>query len=87
MQVEESRAEQVAKSESKVSNPLAPDPKKRRIQKTQATPPRSTKGFRVRLDYQEKFDALVAREKHATGLKGPDLIEEALSMLFKKYGK
>lgn len=47
-------------------------------------PIRSSKGFRLREDYQRKFDELVAREKY-NGKNGPSLIEEALEMLFDKY--
>lgn len=48
-------------------------------------PPRSLKGLRFRTDYQRRFDLLVATEKHRSGKNGPDLVEEALEMLFKKY--
>ena len=47
-------------------------------------PIRSSKGFRLREDYQRRFDELVAREKY-NGKNGPALIEEALEMLFDKY--
>ena len=47
-------------------------------------PSRSLKGFRIREDYQRKFDELVAREKY-NGKNGPALAEEALEMLFNKY--
>lgn len=47
-------------------------------------PTRSSKGFRLREDYQRRFDELVAREKY-NGKNGPALIEEALEMLFDKY--
>lgn len=48
-------------------------------------PPRSLKGLRFRTDYQRRFDMLVASEKHKSGKKGPDLVEEAFEMLFEKY--
>lgn len=82
---EEQRAETLAKSGKKVNNPSALKPKKRGANQT--TPPRTLKGFRIRADYQQQFDELAAREKHISGKKGPDLIEEALEMLFRKYDK
>lgn len=51
-----------------------------------ALPKRSMRGFRLREDYQIRFDTLVAREKIRSGKKGPDLIEEAMQLLFEKYG-
>jgi hypothetical protein len=53
----------------------------------QDKPPRTLKGFRIRTDYQQRFDELAAHQKHSSGKKGPDLIEEALEMLFRKYDK
>ena len=46
---------------------------------------RSLKGFRIRQDYQRRYDVLVATLKHTQGKKGPELIEEALELLFDKY--
>lgn len=48
-------------------------------------PERSLKGVRIRIDYQQRFDLLAAREKYSSGKKGPDLAEEALELLFEKY--
>ena len=48
-------------------------------------PQRRLKGLRFRIDYQQRFDMLVAKEKHASGKNGPDLVEEALELLFEKY--
>ena len=48
-------------------------------------PERGLKGFRFRVDYQKRFDLLVAKEKHLSGKNGPDLVEEALELLFEKY--
>ena len=50
-------------------------------------PVRTLKGFRIREDYQVRFDVLVATIKHSEGKKGPDLMEEALELLFRKYDK
>lgn len=82
---EDERAGELTKSEKRVSNPSAPKPKPRA--KKSETIQRSLKGFRCRVDYQRTFDTLVAEQKHSSGKKGPDLIEEALAMLFKKYKK
>ena len=76
---ESDRAEKLIKSGQGVNNPSA----KIVSQKNQLE--RSLKGFRIRKDYQRIFDELVAREKHISGKKGPDLLEEALEMLFDKY--
>ena len=50
-------------------------------------PARTLKGFRIREDYQVRFDVLVATLKHIEGKKGPDFMEEALELLFRKYDK
>ncbi len=82
---EDKRAGRLSASGKVVSNPAAPKPRAR-DQKPQPIE-RSLKGFRLRVDYQQIFDSLVAEQKHITGSKGPDLIEEALLLLFKKYKK
>jgi len=71
---EAERAAQLHDSGQKVNNPSA-----------SKTPPRSLKGFRIRRDYQQRYDVLAATVKHTQGKKGPELIEEALEMLFQKY--
>ena len=71
---EAERAEELRDSGQTVNNPSA-----------SATPRRSLKGFRIRQDYQRRYDVLVATVKHTQGKKGPELIEEALEMLFDKY--
>ena len=65
---------QLHDSGKKVNNPSA-----------SKIPPRSLKGFRIRQDYQQRYDVLAATVKHTQGKKGPELIEEALEMLFRKY--
>ena len=67
----------------------APVAKKRKVATTSndTRPGRSLKGFRIREDYQQRFDVLAATMKHMEGKKGPDLMEEALEMLFRKYDK
>ena len=71
---ETDRAAHLHDSGQKVNNPSA-----------RKMPPRSLKGFRIRQDYQQRYDVLVATVKHTQGKKGPELIEEALEMLFQKY--
>ena len=71
---EAERAAHLRDSGQKVNNPSATK-----------TPPRTLKGFRIRQDYQQRYDILAATVKHTEGKKGPELIEEALEMLFRKY--
>jgi hypothetical protein len=54
----------------------SPAPKKRVIARMQ-------KNFRPKVENCEKFDFLAALK--VTGKEGPELIDEALEMLFKKY--
>lgn len=44
---------------------------------------RKVKGFSIGTDYARAFDVLKAE----TGIPGPELAEEALNLLFVKYGK
>lgn len=73
---EAERAAHLHDSGKKVNNPSATK-----------MPPRTLKGFRIRQDYQQRYDILAATVKHTEGKKGPELIEEALEMLFQKYDK
>ena len=85
---EDKRAEELSKSGQVVNNPDANLPKRRKFKAAKGgRPVRTLKGFRIRTDYQQRFDTLVALEKHRSGKKGPDLVEEALKMLFSKYDK
>ena len=47
------------------------------------TSTKKLKGFLLRPEAAVQFDVLKAE----TGMKGPDLIAEALNLLFEKYGK
>ncbi len=48
---------------------------------------RGYKGMRPSKDRIAKFDSLIATEKNKPAKKhGPELIDEALDLLFKKYG-
>ena len=79
MKEEDVRAqEEVSQTGGKTRNPSAD-------KYTNEPPVRSLKGLRFRTDYQLTFDSLVTEQKHLTGKKGPDLIEEALRLLFDKY--
>lgn len=85
---EDERADELSKSEQAVNNPDANPPKRRKLKAVnEDRPERTLKGFRIRIDYQQRFDTLVALEKYRSGKKGPDLVEEALKMLFRKYDK
>lgn len=46
---------------------------------------RVQKNFYMGRQYAQAFDRLALREKHETGKLAPQLIEEALLLLFKKY--
>ncbi|MCP5073612.1 MAG: hypothetical protein GY947_10015 [Rhodobacteraceae bacterium] len=79
MQEEEARAGRQAKT-GKTVNPKAkgaPRPKVRRV----------NKGFQVEESRAAQWDALVAKMKNDVSNKrsGPELIDEALDFLFKKY--
>ena len=86
IQQENVRSDEFTQSNDDVNNPTAPKPKlKRKSQKAHLN--RAPRLFRVRLDYQEKFDGLVARMKYAEGKNAPALIEEVIELLLRKYPK
>ena len=73
IQQKNTRSDEFTQSNDDVNNPTAPKPKlKRKSQKAYLN--RAQRLFRVRLDYQEKFDELVARMKYAEGKNAPALI-------------
>lgn len=80
MEEEEERAEETADT-GKTANANAP-----KMVKVHREPSRKQKAFYVQDTYAEAFDELVFRERKKKTAKGPQLIEEALIMLFKKYG-
>ena len=86
IQQENARSDEFTQSNDDVNNPTAPKPKLRRKSKT-AHLNRGAKLFRIRLDYQQKFDELVTRMKYAEGKNAPTLIEEAIELLLRKYPK
>jgi len=92
MKKEQDRASQTTKSEVPVNHEV-PTPKARKqksmkpANQQQKAPfvERSYKGFRPTKDRVGKFDILVATQKNSSGKNGPDLIDEALDLLFNKY--
>lgn len=81
---EDSRAEKQGKKGQTLSNPDAPrlvknSPKEKKVQ-------RSVKGLRIRTDLQKVFDRLVFEQKQADGKTGPELADEAMKLVFDKYG-
>ena len=84
IQQENARSDKFTQSNDYVNNPTAPQPKLRRKSKT-AHLNRAPKLFRIRLDYQQKFDELVTRMKYTEGKNAPTLIEEAIELLLRKY--
>ncbi|MBL6985249.1 MAG: hypothetical protein ISR74_06605 [Candidatus Thioglobus sp.] len=81
MDEEETRANQVAET-GKTSNPNAPQ-----LVRVTRQPSRKQKPFYLQESYIETFDDFV--HEYKKGVKGnpaPQLIEEALRLLFEKYG-
>lgn len=81
---EDNRAEEQGRKGQKLSNPNAPRlvkkaPKEKKVQ-------RSVKGLRIRVDLQKVFDRLVFEQKQDVGKTGPELADEAMKLLFDKYG-
>ena len=65
---------------SKKTN-ILPKPKKKSVTKQK----KKMKGFYLTDDVRDKFEQLLLVEKQRTGKKSPELIEEALELLFDKY--
>jgi len=55
------------------------------IRKKIGAPARATKGFFIQEKHSMAFDRLVFTQKQAKGKKAPELAEEALELLLKKY--
>ena len=81
MDEEEERAEAQAQT-GKRTNTEAPQLVKQEIK----TPPRATKGFYIQESYAMAFDRVVFAQKQLKGKKAPELAEEAIELLLKKYG-
>ena len=86
MSEEETRAQGQASTGKLVNESADPSRKKLNPPKTSATE-RVLKGFRPRRDRAAVFDMLVAEQKNISGKRGPELIDEALTLLFKHYNK
>ncbi|ORU94829.1 MAG: hypothetical protein A6F70_10035 [Cycloclasticus sp. symbiont of Bathymodiolus heckerae] len=56
------------------------------VRKEAKAPPRATKGFYIQELHSMAFDRLVFEQKQAKGKKAPELAEEAIELLLKKYG-
>ena len=56
------------------------------VRKEAKAPPRATKGVYIQELYSMAFDRLVFEQKQAKGKKAPELAEEAIELLLKKYG-
>ncbi|NOR69626.1 MAG: hypothetical protein GQ532_08030 [Methylomarinum sp.] len=50
-------------------------------------PPRMQKAFYIQEKYAEAFDDFVYKQRKKKGKKAPELAEEAIKMLLKKYGE
>ena len=62
--------------------------KKRKAKKPKAPRPlRVLRGWRPSRDRAAAFDMLVAEQKNTSGKNGPELIDEALDLLFTRYNK
>ena len=81
---EDNRAEKQGKKEQKLSNPDAPRLVKAPLKSKKVQ--RSVKGLRIRNDLQKVFDRLVFEQKQADEKTGPELADEAMKLLFDKYG-
>ncbi len=55
------------------------------IRKEIKTPSRATKGLYIQEKHAQAFDRLVFSQKMEKGKKAPELAEEAIEMLLKKY--
>lgn len=83
MQQEEQRADTLVKT-GKTANDAAPKLVKKR--KT-TTPARGQKSMFVQEQHAMAFDRVVFAQKMAKGKKAPELAEEAIELLLKKYGE
>ncbi len=92
MQKEQTRSKEQGAGEGNHANPSVPQPKEKKLKlevknDNEKMPyiDRIQKGFHPTKDRAASFDMLVAEQKHSSGKKGPDLIDEALDLLFEKY--
>ena len=92
MKKEQTRSKEQGAGDGNHVNPAVPQPKEKTLKVEVKTAndkmpflDRIQKGFHPTKDRAGKFDVLVAKQKHVSGKKGPDLIDEALDLLFEKY--
>lgn len=80
---ENARASELAKTGSTANNnaPLLVKTTKK------AAPARHIKSIYIQDSYSLAFDKLVFQQKIAKGKKAPELMEEAIELLLKKYGR
>lgn len=69
-------------NEDKTVNENAP-----KLIKVKREPKRSQKAFYLQKSYSLAFEKLVFEQKQIKGKKAPALIEEAIELLLKKYGR
>ena len=84
MDEEEGRAEEL-NQKGQTANHTAPQLVRER--KRQAAPPRMQKALFIQEKYAQAFDDLVHKRKKIKGKKAPELAEEAILLLLKKYGE
>ncbi|MCE7567558.1 hypothetical protein LZS85_15650 [Aliivibrio fischeri] len=80
MDEENERAEDTAQT-GETTNAKAPQ-----LVRVNREPARKQKNFYIQDTYAAAFETLVFKQKLAKGPKAPQLAEEALDMLFEKYG-
>jgi len=80
MDEENTRATKLATS-GETNNNNAP-----KMIKVTRAPKRKQKLFYIQEKHEQAFNQLVLNEKQVKGKKGSELAEEALELLFKKYG-
>jgi hypothetical protein len=81
MNEEEERAEDLTER-AETSNNTAPQ-----LVRVRKAPPRMQKAFYIQEKYAEAFDDFVYKQRKKKGKKAPELAEEAIKMLLKKYGE
>ncbi len=83
MEQEDERAEDL-KDKGETANDEAPALVKRR---KKSAPPRIQKPLYIQEKHATAFERLVFAQKVAKGKKAPELAEEAIELLLKKYGE
>lgn len=80
MDEEQGRGSDLAQT-GKTANDTAP-----KLARVARAPARKQKAFYIQDGHAEAFERLVFEQKRAGGAKAPELAEEAIEMLLKKYG-